>query len=73
MNTLELITPELSESESQFSVPTASKAIVRLNQQDAKAFAMMLRRRLRGYEEENGPIPLPTGFTEAIDLSVDEW
>ena len=67
------ISPELGESEFEPEVSTGLKAIVRLDQQNTKAFAIMLRRSLKQHEDEYGTIPLPAGFSEAIALGVDEW
>ena len=49
------------------------KAIVRLNQPQAKMFAIMLKRALKELEGQNGNIPLPTGFIEQVRPAEDEW
>ena len=49
------------------------KGIVRLNQTQAKIFAIMLKRALKGLEEQQGNIPLPTGFIEQLHPTEDEW
>ena len=53
--------------------PPELKGIVRLNQTQAKIFAIMLKRALKGLEEQHGNIPLPTGFIEQLHPTEDEW
>ena len=59
--------------EAQDDIPLRLKALVRMDPKDAKAFAILLRASLKRYEGDHGTIPLPDGFSEAIDLGVDEW
>ena len=53
--------------------PTELKAKVRFSQTGAKAFAIQLRRALKELEENQGIIPLPSGFSQQFDVSADEW
>lgn len=64
---------ERGNTESRREDPFDLKAIVRLNHEDAKIFAIFLKRALKSYEEEAGEIPFPPGFADAIELSADEW
>ena len=68
-----MVSPESDESESQAEPPTPLKAVVRLTQEDAKVFAIMLRRSLKKYEDDFGPISLPDGFSEGTEPAADEW
>jgi hypothetical protein len=70
---LDLVSPESGQTESQLEMPTALKAIVRLRQENAKMFAIMLRRALKDYEKDFGAIPIPAGFRESVGLTADEW
>ena len=53
--------------------PPELKGIIRLSQTQAKIFAIMLKRALKGLEDQNGPIPLPTGFIEQVHPTDNEW
>ena len=70
---LELESSELPDSEPQPEIPTELKAVVRLNLEQAKIFAIMLKRSLKQYEEQNQEVPLPAGFRDQSDLADDEW
>ena len=59
--------------EAPSEMPNELKAIVRFNQAHAKAFAIMLKRSLKNYEQDFGEISLPPGFAQQLDLAVDEW
>ena len=62
-----------SDAETQSEAQFALKAVVRLTHEDAKIFAIMLKRALKDYEQEWGQISLPAGFAEDVNLSADEW
>ena len=64
---------EASESETQPETPYELKAVVRLTHADAKVFAIMLKRALKGYEQDSGEVLLPPGFAEGVNLAADEW
>ena len=70
---LDFISPQLGRTESQSEIPTALKAIVRLRQENAKMFVIMLRQALKDYEKDFGAIPIPAGFSEFIGITADEW
>ena len=53
--------------------PPELKGIIRLSPTQAKIFAIMLKRALKGLEDQNGVIPLPTGFIEQLHPTEDEW
>ena len=64
---------ERGDTESPGEDPFDLKAIVRFNHEDAKIFVILLKRALKGYEQEAGEILLPSGFADAIELSAEEW
>ncbi|MDE2785037.1 MAG: hypothetical protein OXL37_00085 [Chloroflexota bacterium] len=49
------------------------KGIVRLSPTQAKIFAIMLKRALKELEDQDGTIPLPSGFIEQVRPTQDEW
>ena len=73
INPLRLESRELPDSNPQPEIPTELKAVVRLNLEEAKIFAIMLKRSLKQYEGQNQEIPLPAGFRDQSDLADDEW
>ncbi len=64
---------ENEEPESESVEPMPLKAIVRLSQEDAKTFAIMLRRALKRYESQNETIQIPEEFTQLLAAENDEW
>lgn len=61
------------ESGSGEAIPMLLKAIVRLSQEDAKIFAIMLRRAIKQYESQNETIRIPEEFTQLLAAENDEW
>ena len=61
------------DDEDREEVVAELKAIVRLSTGDAKAFAIMLRRAIKSFEERNGVVALPAQFAEQVMSSEDEW
>ena len=49
------------------------KAIVRLSQEEAKIFAIMLRRAIKQYESQNGTIGIPEALVQLLENENDEW
>ena len=68
---LEITPPE--EDAPDFLELAPIRAIVRLSPENAKIFAILLKRSLKTYEGEAGPIPLPRDFTENYTSDTDEW
>ena len=68
---LEITSPEEDDPDSLEIAPL--RAIVRLSPENAKVFAIMLKRSLKTYEDEAGPIPLPREFMEIYTSDTDEW
>jgi hypothetical protein len=53
--------------------PGRPQVILRMSQEHAKTVAMMLRKQLKAWEEENGPINLPPGLYTALGLAREDW
>ena len=68
---LPVTSPESDEPYSE--APAPIRAIVRLSKENSKIFAIVLKRSLKNYENEFGPITLPTDFTETFPLETTEW
>ena len=64
---------ERDESGSGEAIPMPLKAIVRLSQEEAKTFAIMLRRAIKQYESQNGTIGIPEALVQLLENENDEW
>lgn len=73
INPVRLLSQEAINPETQQTVPAELKAVVRLTPTDAKILAIMLKRALKGYEQDSGEIPLPPEFAPTVNLGDDEW
>ena len=73
INPVSLLSQEASDTETPQNVLAELKAVVRLTPTDAKILAILLRRALKGYEEDSGKIPLPPEFETTVNLGADEW
>ena len=73
INPMGMFPLEARDSETQPETPYELKAVVRFTHADAKIFAIMLKRALKGYEQDSGEVLLPPGFAKEVNLAADEW
>ncbi len=69
----DVLTSGASDSETEPEITYDLKAVVRLTHEDAKIFAIMLKRALKDYEQDFGEIILPQEFIALVDLTANEW
>ncbi len=53
--------------------PSPLKAIVRMSQEDAKIFAIVLRHALKQFEVDHGVIDIPEEFYQSANAGNDAW
>lgn len=68
LRTIPLLPPEDDED-----IEPELKAIIRLNHQQAKIFAILLKRALKESERQYGNIPVPPDFLESANVEESEW
>ncbi len=53
-------------------VPSIPRVRVHMSPQHAKVLAAMMRKNVKAYEENAGPIALPAGFLQELHLSEED-
>jgi len=57
----------------QAQIPSEPKVLIRMSHAHAKAFIIILKRQLKGYEGNFGVIRLPSQFNESQHLTPEDW
>ena len=73
INATSILLLDGDDPEPQWEASYGLKTIVRMTREDAKIFTIMLKRALKGYEQESGEILLPPGYAAGVNLEADEW
>ena len=54
-------------------IKNEGKAVLRMTHAHAKAFAVILRRQLKGYEDQSGMIRLPPRVADQLKIQEQDW
>lgn len=65
--------PTLTPSTEPVTMLPEGKALVRMSHAHAKAFAVILKRQLKGYETSFGEIRVPGLVAENLHITPEEW